>query len=240
MMKDLLITIAAHYNPERLKYLKSVVGNFVDNYKVSFDIIINTNTTGLEYFNSENILVVVSEKLDHPFHLTSLHRHHIKHNIDRYKTFMYVEDDELIPFENYLNYLENFKLLWPKCVPLFVRVEESGGVKYISDIVEKQSLKTIKVGGKEFTELCFPNNYHGFWIMPQKELKESIDDSFTNLSIGREFNAMFVGWHLGKKSVIQVENKLISEKCYSYHLPNNYAENEETIQAKITPEKIFL
>src|SRR6185503_19269888 len=168
------------------------------------------------------------------------HRHHIKDNIDNYENFMYIENDILVPYENYLNYLENFKLLYPKYVPSFIRIEEKGGVEYVSDVLEKQNLNVISIGDKVFTALPFPYNYHGFWIMPQKELRESINEDFIMLSDGREFNAMWVGWGLGKPALVEIENGQVSEKCYSYHLLNNYALANGCKNGKIKAKEIFI
>ncbi len=176
---SLLICIAFHYAPERIKYLDKVLNELLTNYHGNIHIIIDTNTFDLEPLNSNGrIQVFVHENLEHPFHLTWMHRKHIKHSIDAFDNFMYVEDDMLIPYENYLNYLENFKLLWPNYVPSFVRIEQKDGENFISDIPEQQELNKVEIGGKSFNEFKFPYNYHAFWIMPQKELKETMKDDF--------------------------------------------------------------
>ncbi len=244
-MKDLLICIAFHYSEERLKYLYEVLKN-ITLYNCGVEIIIDTNTFNIEHLNRiPNITVFVHQKLEHPFHLTWIHRQHIKNNIDNYNVFMYIEDDEVVPYLNYLNYIENFKLLWPNNVPSFVRIEVKDMVEYVSDIPKQiephDGLYWIHSGtNKIFAIIPFPINYHGFWIMPQKELKESMKENFVRLSDGREFAAMYVGWELGKATLLQIENGVISKKCYSYHLPNNYALSEGTPNGKIKPENIFL
>jgi FAD/FMN-containing dehydrogenase len=240
-MKNLLICISAHYNPDRVKYLDHVIHMIIRNYTGTFDIIIDTQSFDYEHYNNrENIQVFVHQNLKHPFHLTWCHRKHIKDSIDHYENFMYIEDDMYVPFENYLNYLENFKILYPKYVPSFVRIEEANGDKFISDIPEKQRLDSINVGGKWFHRLPFLMNYHAFWIMPQKELKESMKPNFEQYTDGREFAAMYVGWELGKPTLIELEKGLISKKCYSYHLPSNYALSKESKNGKIKPEDIFI
>ncbi len=233
-MKNLLICISAHYNPGRVKYLEEVIHNIIRNYTIDFDIIIDTNSLEYEYLNYDKIKVFVHQNLKHPFHLTWCHRKHIIENIDNYENFMYIEDDMMIYFENYLNYLINFKTLYPKYVPAFVRIEEKNGEEFISDIPTKQPLDSIFIGDKFFHAFPFPINYHAFWIMPQKELKESIKENFVQETEGREFAAMYVGWELGKKALVELDKGLISKKCYSYHLPNNY------VEGKIKPEEIFI
>lgn len=239
MKKDLLITIAFHYSPDRIKYLDKVLGNILGNYKCSGIIIIDTNTHDIDYINEDNITVCVHENLEHPFYLTSMHRQHIKNNIDDYENFMYIEYDMLLPYENYLNYLENFKILYPKYVPSFIRIEKKDGIEYVSDVLEKQNLDLIAVGDKIFCEILFYQNYHGFWIMPAKELKEVMNETFTTISDNRESNAMFVGWGLGKQTLLEIENGQVSKKCYSYHLPNNYIESNMP-NAKIKASEIFI
>jgi len=245
-MNDLLICIACHYNHPngaRLKYLTKVLNNIAITYKCSYDIIIDTNSAYLESAliieKVKNVKFNLHTNLSHPFNLTWKHRKHIKENIDNYENFMYIEDDMLVPYENYLNYLENFKLLYPKYVPSFIRIEEKEGENFVSDAPKQVPLNVIEIGNKSFCELPFLLNYHAFWIMPGKELKESMKDNFVNETDGREFAAMYVGWSLGKPTLVEIENNLISEKCYSYHLPNNYALGDG-LNGKIKPENIFL
>jgi hypothetical protein len=239
-MKDLLVCISAHYNLDRVKYLEEVIYKLRSTYRLSLDIIIDTQEYYYEYLNGENIQVYVHKNLDHPFHLTWCHRKHIKENIDGYNNFMYIEDDMYVPFENYLNYLDNFKILYPIYVPSFVRIEKKDGEDFISDIPTVQNLDVIKIGEKWFHIFPFPINYHAFWIMPQKELKESMKADFVKYTDGREFAAMYVGWELGKLALVELEGARISKKCYSYHLPNNYALAEGHPNGKIKPENIFI
>lgn len=245
MNKSLLICMAFHYDINRWKYFQKVLLNLITNYEGDKRIIIDTNMKA-EWpliVTGADIDAVYHTDLEHPFHLTGMHRKHIAENIDKYDVFAYFEDDILLPYENYLNYLENFKILYPKFVPSFIRIEEKNGEEYVSDVLEKQSLSIIQVEGKEFAALPFPQNYFGFWLMPQKELKESIinnEASFLQLSDGREFNAMWTGWGLGKPALVEIDNGQVSRKSYSYHLPNNYANAEGLNNGKILAKEIFI
>jgi hypothetical protein len=238
----LLICIAFHYNPDRIKYLTQIIDAFLNEYKIDLKLIVDTNVFPAKGFSdiSQKAEVIVHENLAHPFHLTWLHRKHIKDNIDNYDCFAYFEDDMYLPFENFKNYLENFRLLWPKYVPSFVRIEQKDRQDFISDVPEKQPFNKVSIGGKEFNEFKFPFNYHAFWIMPQKELKESMKNDFTRLSDGREFAAMYTGWEIGKTALVELEDGMISKKSYSYHLPNNYALAEGHPNGKIKVEEIFI
>lgn len=235
----LLVCVAFHYSPDRVKYLTEVIQGFTK-YEIEVNIIIDTNIYQPPLLLS-NIGIITHDNLQHPFHLTSFHRQHFKAFVNDYDYFMYIEDDILLPWEAFKNYIDNFPLLWSKnYVPSFIRIEEAEGVQYVSDVVKKQTLNIIEIGGKQFTHLQFPNDYHGFWIMPQKELKESMTADFTKLSDSREGNAMFAGWGLGKTTLVEIKDNLISPLCYSYHLPNNYAMSKESIQARFKPNEIFL
>jgi len=236
-MKQLLICIAFHYNKIQLQYLIKVLDNFFDNYNIEFDIIIDSNKSVIPELSGYDVEIIAHPNQAHPFHLTWQHRKHVFDNIDNYENFMYVEDDMLIPFENYLNYLENFKLLFPKYVPSFIRIENYEGVDYITDVTKIQSLLPINTKGKQFAKLNEP--YHAFWIMPQKELKETMISNFVRLSDSRETASTYIMWELRKTGLVEIENNQISSKCYSYHLSNNYARSKESIFAKIEPNKIF-
>lgn len=250
MNKSLLITIAYHHEPGRLVYLKMLFDNFCS-YQCSFDIIIDTNTTSwcndfpiASLFNTK---IIEHNNLSHPFHLTWIHRRHIKDNIDKYDVLMYLESDMYVPFENYLNYLESFKLLWPTCVPSFVRIERKDGVDYISDAPEKLRLSELNkasVNLRNFASLRFPFSYNAFWIMPAKQLKEIMPADFVRYTDGREYAAMFVGWELGKNPMVEIVEEngrpVVSEKCYSYHLPNNYALSEGSPNGKIKIKELFI
>lgn len=235
MKESLLVAIAFHYSEDRLKWLHQVIDNLLT-YDCPIVIIVDTNVENLDL--GKPVVVHSHTDLEHPFHLTWVHRQHFKNNIDKYDNFFYVEDDVLVPFENYKNYLENFKLLWPSAVPSFVRIEQKDEEDYISDIPQIQNLEIVNVGAKQFHSFKFPYSYHAFWIMPNKELKETMKDNFVQLSDGREFAASYTAWELRKPPMVQIEKNLVSKKCYSYHLPNNYALGDGP-NAKIKPENIF-
>lgn len=228
-----------HNRSERLGYLTKIIDVLTKEYEEEVTIVVDTNSDKELNFNAE---IQVHPNLEHPFHLTWMHRQHFKDNIDRYDVFMYLEDDMYLPYKNYLNYLENFKILFPKYIPSFVRIEtkrENGiSTEYVTDITVKQQLKTVEIGGKQFTNLQQP--YHGFWIMPQDALKKTLREDFVRLHTSRETAASYPMWELHKTPMIETEDGQISDKCYSYHLSNNYANAKESPFAKIQPKDIFI
>lgn len=242
MKKDLLICISHHYSEDRIMYLKRLISSFIGTYLINFDIIIDTNINKLLGFEKlSNVKVISHENLDHSFYLTWQHRAHFKKNIDNYENFMYLEDDMYLPFQNYQNYLTSFKVLWPKFVPSFVRIEEFQGKEFITDCIKTQELNVFNINGKQFTTLSNP--YHAFWIMPANELRETMIDTFVRVDQSREHAASYPMWELFKKPLVELEHVNgkfeISKKCYSYHLANNYATCKESPHAKIEPKNIF-
>lgn len=239
MNESLLICIAFHYADDRLEYLNEILNGYLNLYDCPVDIIIDTNNTDYhKRIGSKRIKVFSWPNLEHPFHLTMKHRQHFVDNIDNYDNFMYVESDIWVPFYNYLNYKENFKNLWPTCIPSFVRLEQLNNEFFITDVTMPQKCRVVNIGGFEYTELNEP--YHGFWIMPKRELKKSITATFTRLHDSRETAASYPMYELKLRPLIEIKNGKISERCYSFHIANNYVKSDETKFAKIKPQDIFL
>lgn len=235
---SLLACIAFHYSENNLPYLTKVVDAFINEYDIPVKIIIDTNTHNIDFMNTTEIQVVVHDNLKHPFHLTWMHRQHIKYNINNYDNFMYLEHDMYLPFKNYLNYLDNFKILFPACIPSFIRIEELNHEKYIVDVTHKQRFTEYYIEDKKFINLNEP--YHAFWIMPQKELLENINPNFVRVSTIREEAAYYPMQDLQKMALVEVENNNISNKCYSYHLTNNYVNLKNSPYAKIKVKDLFI
>jgi hypothetical protein len=227
----ILVCIAFHHIPNRIKYVDQVVFNY-STYDADVNIIIDSNV------NIDLGAKVISHKLEHPYHLTWIHRQHFLDNIDNYDYFMYVEDDMLVPYECFKEYILNFDMLWDLgCVPSFIRIEEHEGKQYVTDVCATQDVEPIMIGGKMFGTLSQP--YHAFWIMPHKALKESIGPEFAKLDTSRENAASYPMWGLHKKPLIRIENNQVSPLSYSYHLTNNYATNPNTYFGKVEVKNIL-
>lgn len=159
--------------------------------------------------------------------------------IDKYRWFLYCENDLLFPFANFQNYQENFALLWPNCIPSLLRVEEFEGSEYALDVTQRQECTLIHVGGqRSFTTLKEP--YHGLWAMPQLELKETMPPDFDRLSDSREVAASFPMWELNKTPLLQMDGKQVNRKCLVSHLANNYAPCPTSPYGKLKIGDIFL
>ena len=249
----LLICIAFHYAINRLPYIKLVLSRFLNTYKTPFHIIIDTNTTEAEellreifpdQINSNIIEIYVHDTLPHPHSLTWAHRFHMKEHIKDYEIFMYLEDDMDLPYENFINYLDNFNMMWPQFVPSFVRVEsDANGELFSSDhlLVHKlQWSQLVQAGSKQFMRLHM--DYNAIWIMPRDALILTMKDWFARWETSghiRETAASYIFWELKVAGLYEVNSEgNISEKCYVYHLPNNYVNAEGTPLGKMSLNRL--
>lgn len=235
-MRDLLITVAHHHTPERLTYLLRILKAFRDEYALDYDVVIDSNAELLAV-TGENVRTVVHTNLEHPFHLTWQHRFHMEAERDNYGWCAYFEDDLLLPFENFLRYMDNFAILWPKYIPSFIRIETMNGVEFVVDVTQQQALNPIAIE-QSFCSLIQP--YHGFWIMPQWALKQTMTPEFTRVSDSREAAASYPMADLHKTPVVELDGKRVSRHSFAWHLPNNYCRAPESPFGKIKVEDIFL
>lgn len=262
MPQKLLVCVCFHYSAEKFPHLCRVVENFLSNYPES-DIIVDTNSRHSETAVSEKfsanprIKTVVHDGLAHPFHLAWVHRCHFRRELDSYDVFMYVEDDIWVPYENYLNYLEVFRMVWPNYIPSFVRTEEKDGQLYCADAFIRTRIRDADVltfGGRRFVTL--DNPYHAFWVMPRGALKESMNCDFERVYEGnkwiREIAASYglmpgrrpcVRWgsyDIQKVGVVEVDgNMKVSPLCLVKHTTNKYINDWGFNFGKIRMDKII-
>ncbi|HMG14151.1 MAG TPA: hypothetical protein VK590_01820 [Saprospiraceae bacterium] len=250
-MSKLLVCIPFHYSEGRVQYLMQVLENF-NHYEMEVDVIVDTNTGDLFQLDHEigisemvNKLSIIQHKeLTHPFHLTWVGRKHIRENIDNYDYVMYTEDDMMLPWENFKNYIQTFHQLWPRYIPGLVRVEKAHDKLYITDSPLHQKFNTslwynqIDIRGL-LTNINYP--YHAQWIMPHEALKSSMRDNFVRMEDNRELAASYPMWELNKTALVKLtsENQ-IDPLCYTYHLPNNYSMSPDSSFGKIEVDKLFI
>lgn len=234
-MKDLLVAVSHHDATDRREYLRRVLKTFAE-YPLSVDLIVDTQVTDLHVLG-DNVTVVSHPNLAHPFELCWKHRVHFRDQIENYATFFYIENDMVLPYENFLAYQRNFEQLWPAgYVPGFVRVEQHEGEEYAVDQVERQAWNE-KVPG-----FCALNpGYHGFWILPRQVLKDAMaTTNFVRLSDSREAAASFPLADLGRTALVQVEGKHVARTSLAYHVSNKYAPCPTSGNGKIKLGELFL
>ena len=232
--KRLLVVIACFVVPER-NYVLSLIERFSTYSLKGIDIIIDSNVP----HDYKGATTSVHSNLQHPWHLTWMHRKHFKEEIDNYDWFMYVEDDMDVPFECFEEYTKNFETLWNlHYVPSFVRLESFNDKYYVTDVTSSQNKQPIiTIEEKDYVSLTQP--YHAFWIMPQKQLKETMTKNFVRTELSRENAASYPMWELKYTPLVRVENGKISPLSYSYHLANNYAPFPNTPFGKIEIDNLL-
>jgi hypothetical protein len=255
-MKNLLICIAAWFNETRIPYLKTLLNNFLDNYSKEFKlkILIDTQTPEThshlnEYgdFLFDRTIEVCPHQMEHPWHLTWKHRFHMMENLESYDIFYYVEDDMLLPIENFKTYLDKLNILWPhNLVPGFLRIEMKNNIGYVLDHwtkAERTEQSVVKLNNRRFVGLN--HTYHAFWILDQSKLKDGIKNPpphthpFLRLSTDRERAASYPNLDLGKGSIIEIsEDNKILPTCYSYHIANTYIQHPYF--SKIKPDDLLI
>ena len=262
MSRRLLACVAFHYSEEKFGHMKNVVENFLSNYPES-NVIVDTNDLDSERrIRSEidgfgRLRVFAHENLHHRFHLAWMHRRHIRRELDAHDVFMYVEDDILVPYENFLNYLSAFEILWPRYIPSFIRTEEKDGWLYCPDSFKKTRIKNsevIRVQGRTFVGM--DNPYHGFWIMPRESLKSTMNEKFEEIHESkvwvREIAASYglapgckphANWASNDpqwRGVVEVDERMrISTLCYAKHTTNKYINDQGFDFGKIRVDKLI-
>lgn len=262
MSLKLLVCVSFHYSEDKFVHLKTVLDNFLANYPDT-SIIVDTNTASSEmrikeeFRESETIRTFVHPHLDHPFHLAWMHRGHIKRELDHHDVFMYVEDDIFVPYENYLNYISVFDLLWPRYIPSFIRTEEKEGQLYCADSFKRTRVKNhdiVRIAGRQF--VCLDNPYHAFWVMPRKALSESMNENFERVYEGNTWiretaasyglapgscpYACWGSYDVQKKGLVQVDDRLlVSPLCQVRHTTNKYINDTGFNFGKIRVDRLI-
>lgn len=237
----LLICIAHYFNLERFEYLKQVVQTILNQYDADFNIIIDTNSfDGVlkieNHFNCcSKIKAVANNSLPHPYHLTWCHRAHMRKNINNYDYFFYLEDDMKVTWENFSTYVNNFKLLWPKYVPGFLRVETKNdtGEVYSTDLTAQiiaEKDKLIAIDNKVFVDVS--DLYSAVWALPRDSLKDAFRTGAALIKKGhfRENAASLPSRRMKKPVALELDvttkaSPLIFKNCLIHHLPNTYTNN---------------
>jgi len=234
----ILICICHHFDENRIPNLIKLIDNY-RSYNANVFISIDTNNEKIFSFINENknfLEIKIHKSLDHPYSLATMHRSNMLEKIENFDYFLYIEDDMLISEKNFLEYLNNFQILYPiGCVPSFIRIEKFNDELRVVDLEKEEVNRPIlEVKNKRFVNLTNP--YHAFWILPKKELIESIDYKFTNNhcigNCNREHMASYVMWGLNKTPYVLLEGNRFSELSYSFHLSNNYAPNQNVMYGK--------
>lgn len=172
----LLVHVAFHFAPNRLKYLFETVRALEELPFRDIDIVIDTNTevTRLRtqtFFTRRPVRYAVWRDLEDPFKLTWMHRKGMAAAAGAYDTYLYVEDDIIIPPTTAAHWLERqAELAGVDAFPGFVRVEEDrAGQLMLSDFqADVHRDETVTVNGRRYLDTPYP--YQACWIASAAQL----------------------------------------------------------------------
>lgn len=198
-IEKLMVCIAFHYLPERLKYLEEIVKNQA-NLAKSIDTYVLTQTKKAEEIEQIkailpshdhiNYEILTFDQLRHPYLLTWTHKDVFKNGYfsnKNYDYFLYVEDDIKITHENIL-YWKNTrpKLKQYGLYPSFMRVEWNDSLKEWMVLDIDRSASRIKLDTEKKAhadQLVYVNKanpYQGMTLYDRELLAEHFESpSFT-------------------------------------------------------------
>jgi hypothetical protein len=204
------------------------------------------------------------ENLGHPFHLTWCHRTIIadeftSENDSQYTHFIYLEDDIDLNFRNFCYFLEYREILRDTgLIPSFLRVEYSTVLNGFVNTDNEQPIDLldqphIEVGDDVLVNI--PNPYTACYILDLPLAAEFL----RTRSFHRERSRAVTDWDVRERAAMGLcfENVPDSFRCrfvvpvarrasmaldqaWVAHLPNNYANDPNSRQAKIRMDSLFL
>jgi hypothetical protein len=170
------VRIAFHYVPWRLKYLKETIEAVSALPFEHIDIWVDTNSEQLGKETARlpgEYRIAVWDKLDHPFKLTWMHRGEMGKRLNDFDTFMYLEDDIIVPEKTMRRWLKETPRLAPLgLLPGFVRVEENRfGTLMLADYQERIDRSYIThVEGRPYLRTPYP--YQACWVYDAAQMRE--------------------------------------------------------------------
>lgn len=263
----LAIAVTFHFAEHRLDCLRRIAEQFLSlGDRVSVHVLTNATDERqhaqiVDAVNAKRevpLQIEVPVLLGHPLLLTWAHFAVFRRLLATDETithFMYVEDDILIQPNNISYWLKGRQVLRPfGMYPSFVRYEIKDGesTKLSSDASIRASLtdRPRVLSGADYVYVSLPHQYQGMYLLDRELMEEhlngpSSDPNFgpwricekaaqglTFASAPEGFTARnLVGYHL--------PGAVIDEDSLIHHLPNNYANNPNTIFAKIPVDELI-
>lgn len=264
-VEKIVIAITFFFKKERLPFLQSIAEAHKD-LAPEIKTYVITNTTDTEELdlirqavNQINLEIRVPKLLGHPYLLTWCHReifHECIESGNNASHFMYTEDDILVTRQNIEYYLTGMERLQPvNGIPGFLRFEVNDlNEKCCTDITARLCLNELPRLSYDdhYSFIGMPEPYQGMYILDRSLIKELLYTDagspdfphFRAFGI-REKAAQGLTYHqvpLGAYSryFLGFNNKKVDPKSLIHHLPNNYANDEDTPLGKIPINKLFL
>ena len=266
LLPHLAACVTFFFNRQRLRYLTTVVANYVG-LASRADVYIITNADdsdsqqeirdALPELPPEIMLHFVTPTgLGHPYLLTWTHRD-VFCEVVRAKEathFLYSEDDLEIKRENIAYWLRAREQLRPHgLIPSLFRVEQhSAGRWYSTDC--KRPIPVYRQPSLEIhgdTYLCLPNPYQGTYLLDR--------DLMDEFSTSPAFSPDFGDWGIREKAAqglthanvprgfssrnvlrVDVKEQAIPQECWVHHLPNNYVNDPDSRFGKVLMEDVLV
>lgn len=269
----LLICITCLYRPERLRYLYQVLRSVSDFLVARMDVVVVTDTSAPDevsilqrmlhaYFPAGAARVQSFEVAD-PKDLTWRHKQVLRDVFlgggTTYTHFLYLEDDILFSYRNFLYFLRyRHDLGRLGLVPSFVRVEyqEADHRFYATDLWYRVALDTrrvIELGDCLFTDPAIP--HLAMFLMDHALAEEhvrspsfdpelsgtmGIDYGYIERSaMGIAFDNVPEGFRTRCVIPLDPTTRAPRVETWIYHLPNTYANEQATPLATIPVEEVY-
>lgn len=258
LLPHLAICVTFFYKPERLCYLSTIISSYIG-IATRTDIYIVTNITDTQRIaealphchDQMSIKFVTPSGIGHPYLLTWAHREIFQKvfTSSAASHFLYTEDDLLFSRSNVMYWLRHRDSLQKHgLIPSFFRVEMHQKNGWVStDCTSPHSLychpKLTLKDGTLFA--CMQNPYQGMYFLDRQLMEEFAASSAMSPDFGkwpiREKAAQgltFVNVPKGYTSrnlvLVNLYTKTIPQEAWIHHLPNNYANDQNTSFGKLS------
>jgi hypothetical protein len=236
----LLVRIAFHLKPVRLKYLAEVIAQL---RRLPFsDIVVAIDTNSpetralLRAANCDADIVSVHDNLSHPFLLTWAHREPMRRAVSEFDFFMYVEDDILVTPDAVRLWHERLPALSKDgYLPGFLRVEQNrAGALVSSDFCRRaRDTEIVHVDGRTYLLAPFP--YQAFWLYDKPTMEafvasEAFDHGHPPYARNRVRESAAIGYAFERvgdsyrsRHLLPLTASLqVDPRCFVFHMPSNY------------------
>lgn len=213
----LLVAIAHHHVPHRLKYLLEVVCALSDFAVARLDVVVIINQEASDERESirrllrplltvpGDVEIMLAGRLEHPFHLPWRHKALIADRFlgdQTWTHFVYLEDDIRFGFGAFRHFLAARPLLAAHgFVPGFFRFEYSPKKRALFALDQIQpfhaaALPGIEVGGQRF--VAAPNPYCAMYVLDRELAEEHVADP----SFDREGSERISPWDVRERAAM--------------------------------------
>lgn len=278
----ILAAVTFHFRESRLQFLFRVVRALAEYPVDAVDLVVITNVDNHPEINkikqlceplfefspvhissTKSFSIESFPSLSDPWLLPWCHKHLIKDNFIAtnapYTHFIYIEDDILLSYENFMYFLHyRERLKSQRLIPSFQRIEYNTDDNrlYLLDQIAVSNFgarKRVEMDGYAFVNLDYP--YNAMYILDLDLALEYVNSRSSDRELSR---AVQPGWDIACRSamglcfedpppgfkhryVSPVNPKTLTTPCWSwvYHIANNYSTDWYYPFAKTRVDQLF-